>query len=514
MVPIRTAVLAASTLALALAMTSCSSGTESSSGGQNSNGTLTLGSVVLPSSYAADAAVWGNQSVYEQAVYDTLVRETPDLKIEPSLATSWSYNADKTVLTMKLRTDVKFSDGTAFNADAAAQNLTRFKNGTSSLRNYLSQMTKAEAVDAATLRITLSEPNPALLQYLSQAAGLQQSPKSFDAPDEATNPVGSGPYILDTSKTVVGSKYVYKKNPDYWAPQDQHYNDLVINVYQTTPTQVNAVRGGQVNGLALIDNSAVDQLKSAGYDIENWELNVVGLLLLDRDGKLTPAMKDVRVRQAINYAIDRDAMLKGAGQGMGTTTTQFFKPSDTASYDKSLDSKYPYDPDKAKQLLQEAGYGNGFSVTMPQLATGSTAQYDLVKQYLGDVGINVKFVNEPANNFLADVSGAKFSAVSALPLQADPTAWQVANFKLLPDATWNPFHTADPEVESLAKTIQTGSSTEAAAASKELNRYIVDQAWFAPWYRPLQSFVVDSNTKVTPQQDNAYPYLWNIEPKS
>jgi peptide/nickel transport system substrate-binding protein len=494
-------------------LTAC--GGSTSSGGSGSGGTtLTLGSLVIPADYSADALPWANTSTYSQAVYDTLLQEDPSGNIQPSLATSWTYNGDKTVLTLKLHTDVKFTDGTPFDASAAAQNLTRFKNGTSSLKSYLALMTEAKAVDASTLQITLSAPNPALLRYLAGAAGAQESPKNFGAPNEKTDPIGSGPYILDTGKTVVGSKYVYTKNPNYWNKSQQHYDNLVINVYQTTPTQVNAIKGGQVNAIALLDNSALDQVKASGFTITPNELNTIGIWLFDRDGKIAPALKQVKVRQAFNYAIDRAAMLKAVGKGYGTTTTQVFKKTDTASYDPSLDSMYAYDPAKAKQLLSEAGYAKGFSLTMPEVQTGSTTAYDLLKQYLGAVGIAVNFVNEPANNLIPDVAGAKFAAVSALPLQADPTAWMVANFKLLPTATWNPFHYEDATVSALAKTIQTGSDADAAAAGKKLNQYIVQQAWVDPWYRPQQNFATDSHTSVVVQTDNAYPFLWNITPKS
>ncbi|MXQ65764.1 peptide ABC transporter substrate-binding protein [Actinomadura rayongensis] len=481
--------------------------------GARATGTLRLGSVVVPASLAASKAAWANDAPFHQAVYDTLLRQDPDLKIEPGLATEWSYNADKTVLTLKLRTGVKFSDGTPFDAKVAAENITRFRDGTSNLRSYLQEVRTAEAVDASTLRLTLSAPNPALLSYLAGAAGLQASPKTFGAANADTRPVGTGPYVLDAAKTVIGSTYVYKRNPNYWKPADQHYASIVLTVYQTPTATVNAVRGGQVNGVAVPDASVQQQVAAAGFDVKTSELNFLGLLLFDRDGKITPALKDVRVRQAINYAVDRPTLVKAVGKGLGTPTTQIFKATDKESFDPALDGRYPYDPAKAKQLLKDAGYAGGFAVTIPQVPSGSTVLYDLVKQELGAVGITVKYVNEPQNSLLADVAKGKFSVVAGLPLQTDPTAWHVANFKLLPHATWNPFHTADPTVAALAGKLQTGSAAEAAKAGKDLNRYIVEQAWFAPWYRPRLGFAVDRNTTAVPQQNNAYPYLWNITPR-
>ena len=165
-------------------------------------------------------------------MYDTLLHADPDGTVKPWLATEWSYNADNTVLTMKLRDDVTFTDGTKFDASAAAQNLLRFRDGTSPQKGYLATLADAKAVDATTLELTLSAPNPSLLSFLTQNPGLQQSPATFGAADEKTNPVGTGPYVLDTKSTVVGSTYVFTKNPDYWAPEQQHYAKIVMNVLQ------------------------------------------------------------------------------------------------------------------------------------------------------------------------------------------------------------------------------------------------------------------------------------------
>jgi peptide/nickel transport system substrate-binding protein len=506
--------VAAAIAALALSLTACGGGSSSSGAGGGSaagTGTLSLGAVFPPATYAAANAEWANVAPYMQAVYDTLLHATPDAKIEPWLATSWTYNADKTVLTMKLRTDVKFTDGTPFTADVAAQNLTRFAAGTSPNKSFLSSMKSAKAVDPATLAITLNQPDPSLLLYLTQNAGLQESPKAFTAPDVKTKPVGSGPYILDTGKTVVGSKYTYTKNPNYWAKDQQHYANLVINVYGTLPTQVNAIKGGQVNGVNLLGNTANAQITGSGYTLVPHELDWTGLLLMDRAGSMNPALGKVQVRQAINYAINRKEMLKAVAQGNGTVTGQIF-PKTSPAYDPALDNAYPFDTAKAKALLAEAGYPNGFTLNLPEININGTTVYDLMKQYLGDVGITVKYQQVALNDAVATVLAPKYAA-SWFQLQEDPTAWQIANFTMTKNATFNPFKTDDPKVAAWAKTIQSGSDTEATTAATALNKYVVDQAWFAPWYRVAGNFAVDKNTKVVQQSDNAYPYLWNITPK-
>jgi peptide/nickel transport system substrate-binding protein len=516
----KTLAVGAAAAALTLTLAACGGSSSSSSGGGSGaakgggTGTLTLGAILLPSSLAAGGAGWANEAPFHQAVYDTLLHATPDAKIVPWLAISWSYNTDKTVLTMKLRTDVKFTDGTPFDASAAAQNIMRFASGTPSAspqKSTLINVKDAKAVDASTLQITLKQPDPALLEYFTQAAGLQESPKAFTASDVKTHPVGSGPYIIDTGKTVIGSKYVYTKNPNYWAKDQQHYANLTINVYQTSATQVNAIRGGQVSGLNLLDNNANAQIKASGYTLFPHELDWTGIILMDRDGTMNKALGNVKVRQAVNYAIDRDAMLKAYGKGYGTVTGQIF-PKTQAAYDPALDTMYPYDVNKAKQLLSDAGYGSGVTITMPEINIGTTVQYDLIKQYLGAVGITVNYQQEPLNNAIADILAPKFAA-SWFILQQDPTAWQLANFSIAPTATWNPFKVSDPTINSLLKTIQTGSEADADAAAKKLNQFVVQQAWFNPWYRIQSNYAANSKTNVVQQSDNAYPYLWNITPK-
>ncbi|MCZ0997469.1 ABC transporter substrate-binding protein [Streptomyces mirabilis] len=499
----------AAAAAMALALTACGGGS-GNNGSTSGSSTLTLGAILAPSTMAANGANWGNESPYLQAAYDTLVRETPDAKIVPWLATSWSYDSNKTVLTMKLRKGVTFTDGTEFNATAAAQNVLRFRDGTSPNKSYLANVKDAKAVDPTTLRITLTEPDPALLYYFAQNAGLMESPKHFGAADEKTTPVGSGPYVLDTGATVAGSKYVFTKNPRYWAKDQQRYSKVIINVY-TIQAAVNAIQGGQIDG-AQVDAGHVKQVDAAGYGVKKGQHDWTGLLLLDRDGKLNPALGKVQVRQAINHAIDRTALLKTA-QGYGTVTGQIFAKN-TPAYDAALDDQYLYDPDKARKLLAAAGYPNGFTLKMPLVqGLGNTAQFDLIKQYLDAVGITVDYVSTPVNNLISDLVAAKYAA-SKMALVQDPTAWQTANLEIAPAAAFNPFHVQDPTVDKLLKTIQTASEAKADAAAKQLNRYVVDQAWFAPFFRVDTLYAVGKSVDVDLQSDNAVPYLYNYKPKA
>jgi peptide/nickel transport system substrate-binding protein len=500
--------LAATAVVAALALTGCSAGGSSSSGGDSS--TLTLGVLVPATTFEAQGINFANEAPYGQAVYDTLLRATPEGEVEADLATDWSYNEDNTVLSLTLRDDVKFTDGTDFNADAAAQNVLRFRDGTSPNKSLLAAVGDAKAVDPTHLEITLTQSDPNLLIALTQNAGMVQSPASFENTDIKTNPVGSGPYILDTGKTVVGTSYSFSKNADYWNPDDVHYDNLVLNVYSDPTALLNAIKGGQVNAANTPSNNDLKEMEAAGFTVNAFELNWTGLILFDRGGTMNPALGDVRVRQAINYAFDTESLLTAVGQGLGTPTTQIF-PTSSVGYDKSLDDRYSYDPEKAKDLLAEAGYADGLTIDMPTSSLLGATVFTLIQQQLKDVGITVNGT-DAGTNFISDILAPKYPATYMI-LQQDPD-WALINFEIAPTATFNPTKYDDPKVDALIETVHNGTKEESDAAVKELNTYIVEQAWFAPWYRMQSSFVTDANTQVKTQVGNAYPYLWNFTPKS
>ncbi|KQQ52649.1 ABC transporter substrate-binding protein [Plantibacter sp. Leaf314] len=493
--------------AAALVLTGCSGSPSGSDGG--SGGTLIIGAITPPTTFDPAGSEWGNRSPFYQAVFDTLLVATADGEIAPSLATSYEYNEDNTVLTLKIRDDVTFTDDSKLTADVVKQNLERFKTGTSPDAGYFAGVASVEAPDETTVVITLSAPDPAMLNYLTRDPGLVASAESFDSPDLATNPVGSGPYVLDTAATVTGTSYSYTANPDYWNKDWQHYDKLTINVLQDATAGLNAVKSGEVNGIKLANNDNLAEVEGAGWTVNANELDFQGMLLLDRAGTMNPAIADVRVRQAINYAFDRPALLKALQNDNGTVTGQVF-PENSPAYDKALDDRYGYDPEKAKELLAEAGYADGLTLSMPSSAVLGATTYTLISQQLADVGITAEYT-DPGNNFIADLLAPKFP-VSFMALEQNPD-WQLIQFMIAPNAVFNPFKYSDPKVDEYIKQIQYGDEATQGTVAKELNAYIVEQAWFAPFYRVQGSFATDANTTVKMIPTNAYPSIYDIQPK-
>lgn len=206
-------------------------------------------------------------------------------------------------------------------------------------------------------------------------------------------------------------------------------------------------------------------------------------------------------------------MLEAAANGLGTVTTQVLGPSSPA-YDATLDGRYPYDPVKARQLLAAAGYPNGFRLTMPAIAgTGNLPLATLTAAFLEDAGIKVVYDQQAdLASYVSALTQGKFG-IGWMQLQTSPSVAFVVADRIATGGPFNPFGTNRPQVTAWLDRIYAGTAEESNEAAKALNAYIVEQAWFDPWYRNKTFFAADANTVVTQQDTNTYPYLWNIRPK-
>ena len=507
--------LGAMSAAAALMLAACSGNAATSStttpATSSQGGTLTIATASDLTSFDPAQAHQGHPTLFFQPVYDSLLRVKPDGQtVVPMLATKWSYNASKTVLTLTIRKGVKFSDGSALTAAVVKENLDRFRTGNGPDASTLADVTKVEATDPTTVVLTLAAPNPSLLNYLGNEDSFIASPKAIAGGHLATQPVGSGPYTYDAAASVVGSKYTFVARKNYWDPSLQKFKTIVLTPLLNSTATLNALLSGQVDAALLTPKTAA-QATGAGMTENKFGGAWQGLFILDRDGKTVPALANVKVRQAINLAIDKRSIIKEVNSGLGEVTSQIL-PAGVPGYQKSLDTKYAYNAAKAKKLMADAGYASGFSVSMPTVAGAiDPALTAAIGQNLGAIGITVNWVNIPAANFVADLTSGKFPM--SWFQESQGTAWYTSQVLVTPTAVYNPFHTTDPKVESLIGTIQNGNASDADSAAAELNGYLTDQAWFAPFLRVQNVFFTDSKVTVQPQQFEPVPYIYNYAPK-
>lgn len=322
-------------------------------------------------------------------IFDTLVHIDPSGTPQPMLAESWE-SLDGNVLRLHLRDDVTFHDGTSFDADAVVFNIDRVLNDPdSNISSQISAVEGATAVDDVTVDIQLSSPAFAsTLTSLGDRAGMMASPAAVEAAGSseafARAPVGAGPYRIDGEWIPRESASVLAAE-NYWDPSAQ--NLAGIDFTEFTQDQLNALRAGDMDVVALVPLDIVAIEGDTNYKITPGTTLTYRLFLMN---ETLPPFDDIRVRQAIAHAIDRETIADIQNLGLGGPAYQLV-PETSMAYDPALDEIYPYDPDRARELLAEAGYADGLSI---ESAIGSSATSyiqtgELVQAQLAQVGIDM-----------------------------------------------------------------------------------------------------------------------------
>lgn len=456
-------------------------------------------------SFEVRSSEFGNRAPFFQAVYDGLALAKPDGSLIPNLALNWKYDKSLKVMTMNLRKGIKFTNGEAFNAAAVVKNLLAFQKGDSPDASNAASIKSVKAKGAYTVVITLSDVDPAFEGYLGRNMGLMQAPNTIGQESSKTNPVGTGMYVFDKANSQIGSVYAFKSNPNYWNKPVRKFDSLTIKVLSDPTAAVNAIKAGQVDVINLLSLSAVDSLKAAGIKTASYFLDWAGLTLVDKQGRMGTPLKNVKVRQAINYAINRDVMIQVIGNGHGKATSSVFA-SYSKGYDKALDSYYKYDVAKAKALMKEAGYENGFTLSMPSVAVLPAAGYQAIKDALAAINITVNYSDVPLNEFFTQILTPKFPAFLMF-LERSSNDWTFIKFLINRDAVWNPSGYGDATSDALLAKIQKSTGAVQAGHLKALNKYLTEQAWFVPFYGNEGMFAYNSKVKVNVQAGNAVPYL-------
>lgn len=504
-------------LAAVLPVAGCS-GSASSSGRAEAGTTgdkVTFGAPLSPPSLNPALGDPSYGSFYQWS-YDPLVVKRPDGSYGPGVAVKWGYvGKGNRAYELTLRKGVKFSDGTPLDAQAVKTYLDYERKQASGTAVLLSRVKSIKVTGPLTIRIELSSADPNLTFSFAQGfgAGFIASPKAVAAPktlDQGT--AGTGPYMLDASRTVAGDHYTFVQNPHYWNKDRQHWKEVNVRVIPNPSSMVQSMRAGQIQA-ALGDPTTLQAAKGAGLTVLAPPQALTGLNLADRAGKLSKPLADVRVRQALNYAIDRKAIAKALYGDESLALSQYALPGQ-AAYDASLNDAYPYDPARAKKLLAEAGYPNGF--TLPVLDTtlvGLNKMVLAVAGQLKEVGVTARTTTKAnANDFFVAMGTAKFPA-TALPYGLANMATLYAGF-INPNGPWNPFHTADPKLDALYQRYFAADEKDGAALEKEINAYLVKQAWTLPVVgAPLSYYLAKGLTGWEPTTANGgVPWLTELRP--
>ena len=325
-------------------------------------------------------------------VYEGLYKPTSSGDFEPALAESYAVSEDGRVYTFTIRQGVLFHNETPMDVNDVVYsfNTCAATSVDSSLGAALSNVASVEAANENTVVVTLKEPDSDFLAYV---ASVYIVPDDYS--DQATAPVGTGPFKY-VSRSVQ-ENLVLEKFDGYWG-EGAKVDRVTFMIYENSSALMTALNGGAVD-LAMHLTVSQTQNLDERYNVLEGTMNLVQALYLNN---AVAPFDDVRVRQALCYAIDRDAILELTADGHGAKLGSSVYPAFTKYFDDSLTDYYTYDPEKAKELLTEAGYPNGFTmtITVPSNYTPHVDTAQVLVEQLGAVGITVEIEEVEWNTWL------------------------------------------------------------------------------------------------------------------
>lgn len=436
-----------------------------------------------------------------KSFYQGLFGLDKDMKLVNVLAQGYTVSADGLVYTIALRKGVKFQDGTDFNAEAVKANLDRASDPTHSLKRYnlYKNIQKTEALDPETVKITLKQPFSAFINILAHPATVMISPAALEkyGAEIGFHPVGTGPYELEDWNQTDYVKV--KKFAGYWQKGLPKLDSITWRPVVDNNTRAAMLQTGEAQFAFPIP------YEQAGVLEKNNKLELVASpSIMQRYISMNVTQKpfdNPKVREAINYAINRPALVKVAFAGFATPATGVVPP--TIAYAQTYQS-WPYDPQKARDLLKEAGYPHGFSTTLWSSHNHSTAQKVLqfTQQQLALVGVKVQVTAMDAGQRAAEVEakGQKQSGVRMFY-----TGWSAstgeADWALSPlFASWNwpptQFNTAFYRNEQVDKDFADALRTTDPEEKERLYKQAQDTIWHdAPWVPLVVEKLVSAHNK-------------------
>jgi peptide/nickel transport system substrate-binding protein len=350
-------------------------------------------------------------------LYDTLIRSTPDGKgLEPGLATEWGVSDDGLEVTLKLREGVKFADGSAMTAEDVKWSLDRARNPDNGIWNGLiGSIGSVEVADANTIVLKLSNPDPTIIPALAVFNTSILPQALFEAEAGATDeekaqafaehPVGTGPFVFESWDR--GSKMRIVRNPHHWELGEDgeplpYLDAVTFEIIPDDATRILKLEAGELGGSEFIPFARVAELEAnPNITMELFPSTRVAYLTMNvrpelSDGTPNP-LSNQKVRQALNHAIDKDAIVQVVTYGVGVPSQSYM--SSTTPMSRQEGQPYPVDLAKAKALLGETEYADGFEVSILALAGNADeiAIDSAVQQMWSQLGVklNIEQVDNP-----------------------------------------------------------------------------------------------------------------------
>jgi len=469
--------------------------------------------------YPPAGGFYPNGGILNQ-ITDKLTYQNPDtLEIEPWIAESWTVNADATEYTFKIRSGATFSDGTPLDAYAVARNYDTFGRGNKDLKLPISEVInnydRSEVVDAQTVKFVFRKPSPGFLQGTSVIGSGLVSPATlalpYEALGDATKIIGSGPFVV--ASETLGRELILTARKDYnWGPGKlshqgrAHLDSIKFIVTPEDSVRIGALLAGQADVIRQIQAYDEKQVEDEGYRIYAPSTRGVNNSIVFRPDN--PLVSDVRVRRALLHAVNTDEIVSTLFSENYPKATSIIAKSAQGYVD--LSAKLAYDLDKAKALLDEAGWtvgadgqrqkdGKTLELTayesLPQPQNKETLQ--LVSQQWAKVGVKLNVLTgDSGSATVNNLDPSKAPVSPAMVGRADPdvikSQYYPTNRNVLLQKGGNSDKVAafvDPTLNMLLDNLASEPDrARRLAVAGEVQAYVIDQAYAIPIFEEPQAF--------------------------
>ena len=455
---------------------------------------LVVGQIAEPGSLDPHVSTAANDFRIVRNIFDGLVRNKPGtLEIEPALATDWTISEDGLEYVFTLREGVTFHDGSPFNAEAVKFNFDRMldenhpyaNTGPFPLSFFFASVENVEAVDDSTVKFTLNEPYAPFLSNLASPTGLLVSPAAVEqhGAEFSRNPVGTGPFKFEEWQS--NSRVVVSRNHAYWdgAPP---LEAVIFRPITDANTRVAEMLSGGIDLLLEPPPDNVAQFRDDPGFVVNETVgpHVWYVMLNMREG----VFADERVRQAVNYAVNKQSLVEDVLQGTADISAGPIPPAFNWAYNPDIDP-YPYDPDKARELIAEAG-AEGAQVTFLVTESGSgmldpVPMGTAIQADLAAVGLDVSIRTYEWNTFLAEVNPglegkADMAEMAWMTNDPDTLPYLTLRTAAFPeDGGFNSSYYSNEEVDQLLDRARTETDQDVRADLYRQVQTIVHED--APW---------------------------------
>jgi peptide/nickel transport system substrate-binding protein len=497
--------------------------------------TLRFASAFDPQSMDPHALALLYQSRVVTQLYEGLVNRGKDFKLEPSLATEWAMTSP-TTWRFKLRQGVKFHDGAPFTAEDAVFSIERALDKASQRRNQMLGISGAKKIDAQTIEVQTAAPDAVLPEKLWLVAMMSRpwadkhgvlKPQDYNAKQEThavRNANGTGPFMLVRYEADV--RATLKANPAWWGKGGSagggNLDEVHYQVIQSDATRLAALQSGQVDFVIdppfqdLARLKADKSLKVSEADdigTQYFALNQHAVELAGSDVKGKNPFKDVRVRRAVQLAIDTDLIVKQVLRGEGTVTGSFVSPL-IDGYLPEFEKRPKADAAAARALLKEAGYESGFSLQMDCVNVAWRASVcQAAAAMLEKVGIRASLVTSPSSVFFPKLSQGTGTMVE-FGWSASPDPWGMLQSTLrtndgLSAGAFNAGRYSNPKMDALIDGLRVEPNlAKRRAMAQEVLRIANAELPMIPLYRRQHNWVMRPNVEAVHWPNDVLELRW------